>query len=277
MFPGRDPVNPQAGHDCAADVYAQAGITNPREQIDWPRSTCRSAGTSRCGWRTSASPAGRGLEDDRRRRDRDRRRLPGQPSGGVLSSNPIGASGMIRFAEAALQVRGHGGRAPGRRRAHRARPRVRRRPQFFAMWVVGEFARSLLELISGGALRTFRRLVRVVAGGVGTAQADRRRRAWRTTAGSASRSPGPSRGARSRWDQPPTRSRTRSRSPRRRRRAPRSSANPAAHWRTRRTRARSRRRPRRERGRRRAGRRCRTGRTRRRGVGPQQAVLLHAV
>ena len=30
-------------------------------------------------------------------------------SGGVLSSNPIGASGMLRFAEAALQVRGQAG------------------------------------------------------------------------------------------------------------------------------------------------------------------------
>jgi len=31
------------------------------------------------------------------------------PSGGVLSSNPIGASGMLRFGEAALQVRGMAG------------------------------------------------------------------------------------------------------------------------------------------------------------------------
>ena len=30
--------------------------------------------------------------------------LPVNMSGGVLSSNPIGASGMIRFGEAALQV-----------------------------------------------------------------------------------------------------------------------------------------------------------------------------
>ena len=30
-------------------------------------------------------------------------------SGGVLSSNAIGASGMIRFAEAAMQVRGQAG------------------------------------------------------------------------------------------------------------------------------------------------------------------------
>ena len=34
MFAGRDQVNPQAGRDCSADVYAQAGITNPREQFD---------------------------------------------------------------------------------------------------------------------------------------------------------------------------------------------------------------------------------------------------
>jgi acetyl-CoA C-acetyltransferase len=35
--------------------------------------------------------------------------FPVNPSGGVLSSNPIGASGMLRLAEAALQVRGQAG------------------------------------------------------------------------------------------------------------------------------------------------------------------------
>src|SRR5271170_6824547 len=34
MFAGRDQVNPRAGKDCAADVYGQAGITEPRAQID---------------------------------------------------------------------------------------------------------------------------------------------------------------------------------------------------------------------------------------------------
>ncbi len=33
-------------------------------------------------------------------------RLPVCPSGGVLCTNPIGASGLIRVAEAALQVMG---------------------------------------------------------------------------------------------------------------------------------------------------------------------------
>ena len=40
MFAGRDQVNPQAGRDCAADVYRQAGITDPRPSSTWPRSTC---------------------------------------------------------------------------------------------------------------------------------------------------------------------------------------------------------------------------------------------
>jgi acetyl-CoA C-acetyltransferase len=35
--------------------------------------------------------------------------LPVNPSAGVLSSNPIGASGLLRFAEAALQVMGKAG------------------------------------------------------------------------------------------------------------------------------------------------------------------------
>ena len=54
----RDTVlNPQAARLCAADVYKQAGITNPREDVDASRCTCRSAGSSRCGSRTSASPS----------------------------------------------------------------------------------------------------------------------------------------------------------------------------------------------------------------------------
>jgi acetyl-CoA C-acetyltransferase len=34
MFAGREEVNPQAGQDCAADVYRQAGISDPRREID---------------------------------------------------------------------------------------------------------------------------------------------------------------------------------------------------------------------------------------------------
>ena len=63
--------------------------------------------------------------------------LPVNCSGGVLSSNPIGASGMLRFAEAALQVRG----AAGEHQVDGARKALGHAygggSQFFAMWVVG--------------------------------------------------------------------------------------------------------------------------------------------
>ena len=53
--------------------------------------------------------------------------LPVNMSGGVLSSNPIGASGMLRFAEAAMQVRGTAGAHQLDGVQPRARPRLRRR------------------------------------------------------------------------------------------------------------------------------------------------------
>ena len=63
--------------------------------------------------------------------------LPVNCSGGVLSTNPIGASGMIRFGEAAMQVRGQAGdhQVDGVRRAlgHAYGGAT----QFFAIWVVG--------------------------------------------------------------------------------------------------------------------------------------------
>src|SRR5438132_1565071 len=64
--------------------------------------------------------------------------LESRPSSdGVLSSNPIGASGMLRFAEAALHVRGEAGdhqvdgATVGLGQAYGGGA------QYFAMWVVG--------------------------------------------------------------------------------------------------------------------------------------------
>jgi acetyl-CoA C-acetyltransferase len=64
--------------------------------------------------------------------------LPINMSGGVLSSNPIGASGMLRFLEVANQVRGTAGEAqvPDARRA--LGHAYGGGSQFFAMWVVGK-------------------------------------------------------------------------------------------------------------------------------------------
>jgi len=63
--------------------------------------------------------------------------IPVNPSGGVLSSNPIGASGMLRFAEAAMQVMGRA----GEHQVSDARTALGHAygggSQFFAMWVVG--------------------------------------------------------------------------------------------------------------------------------------------
>ena len=63
-------------------------------------------------------------------------RIPFNPSGGVLSSNPIGASGMIRFAEAARQVMGKAEQhqVPGARKAlgHAYGGGA----QYYSMWVV---------------------------------------------------------------------------------------------------------------------------------------------
>ena len=58
-------------------------------------------------------------------------------TGGVLCTNPIGASGMLRFAEAAMQVRGTAGdhQIDGVRKA--VGHAYGGGSQFFAMWVVG--------------------------------------------------------------------------------------------------------------------------------------------
>ena len=64
--------------------------------------------------------------------------LPINPSGGVMSTNPIGASGMIRFAEAALQVR----QCAGDHQVDGVRTALGHAygggSQFFATWIVGD-------------------------------------------------------------------------------------------------------------------------------------------
>jgi acetyl-CoA C-acetyltransferase len=107
MFSGRDQVMPQASLDNAANLYKKAGITNPRKELDcaeiyvpfswfepmWMEGMLITEPNE--GWKMTYEGA-TALDGD----------FPVNMSGGVLSSNPIGASGLIRFAEAALQVRG---------------------------------------------------------------------------------------------------------------------------------------------------------------------------
>ena len=120
------PVRPQAGLDCSAAVYRDAGITNPREQIDVaelyvPFSWYEPMWLE--GHELAAPGEGWKMTDDGTTAMTGS--FPVNPSGGVLSSNPIGASGMIRFAEAALQVQGKAGEHQIEGAADRPRGRVR--------------------------------------------------------------------------------------------------------------------------------------------------------
>jgi len=137
-FAGRDQVNPLAGRECAKDLYRKAGISNPREEIDVaeiyvPFSWFEPMWMENLGF----APAGEGWKmtyEGATALDGD---LPVNPSGGVLSSNPIGASGLLRFAEAALQVRGQAGehQVDGARLA--LGHAYGGGSQFFSMWIVG--------------------------------------------------------------------------------------------------------------------------------------------
>ncbi len=140
MFAGRDQINPRAGRECAADVYRQAGIKNPRNDFDcaevyvpfswyepmWLENLgfCDTGD----GWKLTEAGATSMLQDGD---------IPWNCSGGVQSSNPIGASGMLRFLEVALQVRGEAGahQVDGARLA--LGQAYGGGSQFFAMWVVG--------------------------------------------------------------------------------------------------------------------------------------------
>ncbi len=136
--PGRDQVNPKAGRLCAKAVYDQAGIRDPWKEIDTaeiyvPFSWFEAMWLENLGF----CDLGEGWKIVDRGEQRFGAHLPINPSGGVLCTNPIGASGMLRLAEAALQVMGRAGahQVDGARTAlgHAYGGGA----QYFAMWVVG--------------------------------------------------------------------------------------------------------------------------------------------
>jgi acetyl-CoA C-acetyltransferase len=110
QFPGRDAVNPLAGRKAAADLYKLGRISNPRKEIDCaeiyvPFSWFEAMWMENLGF----AEEGQGWKmvyEGATALDGD---MPVNMSGGVLSSNAIGASGMIRYAEAAMQIRGQAG------------------------------------------------------------------------------------------------------------------------------------------------------------------------
>jgi acetyl-CoA C-acetyltransferase len=135
--PGRDQVSPLAGKVCAKAVYDKAGIRDPWKEIQTaeiyvPFSWFEAMWLENLGF----CDVGGGWRIVDRGDQKMTGHLPINPSGGVLCTNPIGASGMLRLGEAALQVMGRAG-------AHQV-PNVRNAlghaygggAQYFAMWVV---------------------------------------------------------------------------------------------------------------------------------------------
>ncbi|MEV7044773.1 thiolase domain-containing protein [Amycolatopsis sp. NPDC051061] len=137
-FAGRDQVNPQAGRDAAAALWAEAGIEDPMSEVDVaeiyvPFSWFEPMWLENLGF----APEGEGWKVTEAGETAIGGRLPVNPSGGVLSSNPIGASGMLRFSEAAKQVMGRAGdyQVDGARIA--VGHAYGGGSQYFSMWVVG--------------------------------------------------------------------------------------------------------------------------------------------
>ncbi|HZM81892.1 MAG TPA: thiolase domain-containing protein [Candidatus Limnocylindrales bacterium] len=137
MFAGKDHVNPRAGADAAEVLWRKAGITRPADEIDvaeiyvpfswyepmWLENLGFAAPGQ--GWRLTESGA-TAIGGS----------LPVNPSGGVLCSNPIGASGLLRFGEAAMQVMGRA----GEHQVAWARTALGHAygggSQYFSMWIV---------------------------------------------------------------------------------------------------------------------------------------------
>lgn len=91
-------------------LYKRCGITEPRKEIDivevYNMSTWHEAEWYERMHLCEKNGAGKLIEEGATALDGD---IPVNPSGGVVSSNAIGASAMQRFAEAAIQVRNEAG------------------------------------------------------------------------------------------------------------------------------------------------------------------------
>ncbi|MPY96419.1 MAG: thiolase domain-containing protein [Actinophytocola sp.] len=137
-FARRDQVNPQAGRDAATQLWRDAGITDPLSEVDAaeiyvPFSWFEPMWLENLGF----MPEGEGWKLTEAGETALGGQLPVNPSGGVLSTNPIGASGMLRMSEAAKQVMGKAGnyQVDGARKA--VGHAYGGGSQYFALWLVG--------------------------------------------------------------------------------------------------------------------------------------------
>jgi acetyl-CoA C-acetyltransferase len=109
-YPGRDFATPLALMEAAKKVYKTAGITDPRREIDvvelYEAFSFQEMLWSEALFFCERGEGGALVESGATQMTGD---LPINPSGGVLSTNTIGATAMMRQAEAAMQVMGRAG------------------------------------------------------------------------------------------------------------------------------------------------------------------------
>ncbi|MEV6302354.1 thiolase domain-containing protein [Actinoplanes sp. NPDC051861] len=138
FYSGKDHVNPRAGFEAAQALWTVAGIKDPLAEIDTaelyvPFSWFEPMWLENVGF---VGP-GEGWKLVESGETRIGGTLPVNPSGGVLCSNPIGASGLLRFAEAAMQVMGRAGEHQVAGASTALGHAYGGGSQFFSMWVVG--------------------------------------------------------------------------------------------------------------------------------------------
>lgn len=104
-------VNMRTLRDASRKAYKAVGIREPLKELDvaeiYEPVTYAELAWYECLGFCPDGEAGRLIDDGVTAMDGE---LPVNPSGGVLSTNPIGASGTIRTAEAAIQIHGKGGK-----------------------------------------------------------------------------------------------------------------------------------------------------------------------
>lgn len=107
---GTDLAVPRAQSWAAQQAYRQAGITDPRHQLDVVEVYSPFANLEVAYYESlGLAPAGRGIELVETEATSMTGDIPVCPSGGCMTANPIGATGLVRFGEAALQVMGRAG------------------------------------------------------------------------------------------------------------------------------------------------------------------------
>lgn len=109
-YPGRNFADPLALVEAAKKVYKTAGITDPRRELDvaelYDAFSFQEMLWSEALFFCERGEGGTLVESGATQMTGD---LPINPSGGVLSTNTIGATAMMRQAEAAMQVMNRAG------------------------------------------------------------------------------------------------------------------------------------------------------------------------